>query len=367
MKLIDNGTQVASLPAARTAVGTPGYGFNGDPGTGTPTIWDPDTANTLLAELAGLVLASGITLDRANNAQVLAALVRLTGLGVTALSANTTLTVDQAGLITVSAASGNVTLTLPANNGANGKPLRYTFIRTDQSANTVTLQRAGSDTLWPGTSTSRTIPPMTTLTMIGSGSGVWYASGDPARGTQVFSSSGTFTVPAGVTQVEVDVWGAGGGSMASSGAGVFTNGGGGGGYSARTINGLVPGAAVTVTIGIGGVASSSGVAGGNGGSSSFGSYCSATGGQGASTTIGLGASGGIGSGGHLNLAGSLGAGAVPTVTAGNGGNGGGGGGGGGWGGQSVSNGGQPPGGGAGGAGAGNVGSAGGDGMVVVRW
>lgn len=74
MHLIDNGTQVGSLPAPRAAVGTPGYAFNGDPGTGVPTIFDPDMGNTLIAELAGLVTGAGLTLDRTNRAQVLAAI-----------------------------------------------------------------------------------------------------------------------------------------------------------------------------------------------------------------------------------------------------------------------------------------------------
>lgn len=366
MHLIDNGTQVTSLPSPRTAVGTPGYSFNGDPGTGTPTVFDADMGNTLIAELANAVTGAGITLNRTNNAQLLAAISRLAGLAVTALTANTTLTADHAGLVTVSAASGNVTLTLPANNAAGGKPLPFTFIRTDTSANTVTIQRAGSDTLWPGTATAITMPPMTTLSLVGSGAGVWHQIGAAPTGTQVFTGSGTFTVPAGVTRVEVEVWGGGGGSMASSGAGVFTNGGAGGGYSRKIVGGLVPGATVAVTVGAGGTASASGVAGGNGGSSSFGAHCSASGGAGAVVTVGLGSAAGIGSGGDINLGGGLGQGAITSVTAGSGGMGAMGGPGG-WGNVSVSNLGIVPGGGAGGAGDGLVGSAGAAGMVVVRW
>jgi len=367
MHLIDNGTQVTSLPSPRTVVGTPGYAFNGDPGSGTPTVFDADMGNTLIAELVAIVQASGIALDRTNNGQGLASIKRLIGATVTAVTSNTTLTVDQAGIVTISAASGNVTVTMPTNSAANGTPVSFTFIRTDQSANTVTLSRAGSDTFWPGSATSRTMTPMSVLQVRGSGAGIWYETTRPPPGTQVFASSGTFTVPNGVTSVEVEVWGGGGGSMDSSGAGVFTNGGGGGGYSRERIHGLVPGATVTVTVGAGGTASASGVVGGTGGTSSFGSYCSATGGVGSSITIGNGANAGAGSGGDLNLNGGLGGGAIPSVNAGNGGDAAGGGGSGGWGGQSVSNAGVVPGGGAGGAGAGLVGSAGAAGMVVVRW
>lgn len=371
MHLIDNGTQVTSLPSPRTAVGTPGFAFNGDPGTGTPTIADPDIFNTLLAELAGVVQGVGIALDRTNNAQLLSAITRLVGASVTAISANTTLTADQAGLVIISAASANVTVTLPANNAANGKPMSFTFVRTDATANTVTIARAGSNTLWPGTGTSRLMTPLSVLTLAGSGSGVWYEVSRPPPGMQEFTASGTFTVPAGVTEVEVEVWGGGGGSSASSGAGVFTNGAGGGGYARKRVRGLTPGGTVAVTVGVGGIASASGVAGGNGGTSSFGAYVSASGGDGATVTVGLGAAGGTGSGGDTNVGGGLGAGAIPSINAGNGGNASAGGQGG-WGGQSTSNAGQVPGGGAGGAGngcngAGTFGTSGTSGAGAVFW
>ena len=83
---------------------------------------------------------------------------------------------------------------------------------------------------------------------------------------QVFTSSGTFTVPAGVTSVKVRGCGGGGGSGASPGAG---------------------------------------------GTTSFGAYCSATGGSGQATP-------GTGSGGDINLTGGKG-GIADTNSAGTGG------------------------------------------------
>ena len=75
MQLIQNGTQGGTtVPAKYYATGTPGYANSGAPGTVTPTINDPDVVNTLLAELANVVTASGLTLDPTNNAQVLAAI-----------------------------------------------------------------------------------------------------------------------------------------------------------------------------------------------------------------------------------------------------------------------------------------------------
>ena len=57
-------------------------------------------------------------------------------------------------------------------------------------------------------------------------------------------------------------------------------GGGGGGYSRKRITGLVPGASIAVTIGAGGTAGTTApLAPTAGGTTSFGAYCSATGGS----------------------------------------------------------------------------------------
>jgi hypothetical protein len=106
---------------------------------------------------------------------------------------------------------------------------------------------------------------------------------------QVFTSSGTFTVPAGITRAKVTVVGGGGSGAAGAGGG-----GGGGGTAIEIVTGLTPAGTVTVTVG--------GVAG----TSSFGSYCSATGG--ATVASITGGAGGVGSGGDINLSGSGGGG-----------------------------------------------------------
>jgi hypothetical protein len=195
-------------------------------------------------------------------------------------------------------------------------------------------------------------------------------------GVQTFVSSGTFFVPTGVTQVEVEVWGGGSGSYASV-PGLPSGGGSGGGYARKLITGLTPGQMISVTVGAGGIAGTTGgVAAGPGGTSSFGQYVSATGGSlnylATPSAPGNGATpAGIGVGGDVNFAGSAGqagagilsqgglGGASPIGGAQNSG--------------TFGNAGTFPGGGAAGAGTGATGNtafngaAGGGGLVVVRW
>ncbi len=145
----------------------------------------------------------------------------------------------------------------------------------------------------------------------------------PGKNIQIFTSSGTFTVPAGVTRVEVEVWAGGGGSGSTVAALSASQAGAGGGYARKLITGLTPGAGVAVVVGAAGTGpaySGTAVAGTTGGSSSFGGSVSATGGGGgigANATVASNvAAGGVGSGGDLNVVGGTGNTALVTGTAG---------------------------------------------------
>lgn len=197
---------------------------------------------------------------------------------------------------------------------------------------------------------------------------------------QIFTSNGTFTVPAGVRYVDVEVVGSGGagggstGGASSSGAG---GGGGAGGYTRGVVD-LIGVSTVTVTVGVGGTGVSAGN-GNNGNTSSFGAYLSASGGSGglSSSNGGTGGDGaggtytggsgtpGVGASGSTCIAGSggasfLGGGGKGGTTSGSTGN------------SSSGQSGRAPGSGGGGGANGSsasssTGGAGADGICVVRY
>lgn len=135
----------------------------------------------------------------------------------------------------------------------------------------------------------------------------------------------TFIVPAGVTSLTVECWGAGGAGGGTAGnAAAAGGGGGGGGYSTNTIA-VVSGSSISYTIGAGGNGATTN--GANGGSTSF-STVSANGGfggfQGNSNTGaggngGTGATynGGRGANGILSTSGGGGAGSAGSASNGN--------------------------------------------------
>lgn len=77
MYRIDNSTAVAIKPA-KEAAGTQGYWTKGDPAQGIPaTVMDQDFFNMLQGELKAILDAAGITPDKADDAQVVAAIQSL--------------------------------------------------------------------------------------------------------------------------------------------------------------------------------------------------------------------------------------------------------------------------------------------------
>ena len=138
--------------------------------------------------------------------------------------------------------------------------------------------------------------------------------------TQYFTSSGSYVKPAGLKFVIVEGVGGGGGSggipSTTASQATYAAGGGGGGYFYKKILASDLSASETVTVGAGGAGGAAGVnVGSDGTTTSFGAFCSATGGAGGSTfsaatvtdpQFPLVGAGGTGTGGDLNITGSAG-------------------------------------------------------------
>ena len=145
-------------------------------------------------------------------------------------------------------------------------------------------------------------------TDISSGGG---GGGAGLRSMQVFTSNGTWSRPSDVGSIQVVVVGAGGGG---SGNGESA---GAGGCSRRILD-VQNTSSVSVTVGNPGGGTGYSGCGGSGNTSSFGSYCSASGGYGANCrTQHAGGIGGNGSGGNMNAYGGGGNGYGNWSTYGN--------------------------------------------------
>lgn len=190
------------------------------------------------------------------------------------------------------ALASDVSGTLPVANGGTGS--------TTLTANGVLLGN--------GTSALQAVSPGNIGNILTSTGSTWTSSPMPASyvgpSAQILSS-GSFTVPSGITKLKVTVIGGGGGGGNASTTNSVGGGGGAGAVVAAWLTGLTPGASISVTVGSGG-------SGGNPGTtSSFGTYCTATGGGAgtsnitSSTPTGAGA-GGTASGGIFNENGSNG-------------------------------------------------------------
>jgi len=222
-----------------------------------------------------------------------------------------------------------------------------------------------ANTALTGTPTAPTAAPGTSTTQIATTA---FVGQEITRASmqQIFTASGTFTVPTGVTKLKVRVWGGGGGGGGSTGTGSAASGGGGGGYCEGVAT-VTPGASIPIVIGTGGSAGSGSSAGGAATATTVAalSVTANGGGGGPGSSSGgtsVGGTGGTASGLSFAVTGTVG-------SFGNnlGGTGLGGTGGGTFCSASSTAVGSFPGGGGGGGGAGLPGNVGGAGMVILEW
>ena len=370
----DTVTISGSAPPTPVAATNPiGWFTEGNSISGAaPTPVHADWLNAVQAEGLNMLAAAGVTASKTVFTQKAQAMRRLAAANAAAVSASGSLTADNAGLVLANASGGSISLALPAANAAGGAPIVFRVRRVDTSTNTVSLTLTGGNTWSPGAASGTLVLQQSEIVdLFGDGTGTWFVV-PLLTGLRfaVLTASGTFVTPLGGPVLDLELWGGGAGSFASvSGGG--GGGGGGGGYARLRASGVTPLVSLTVTIGGGGGAGTTGGYPGNGGTTSFGSYVSATGGiinvLNTLSTPPFGGSGGNGSGGDLNIPGSDGG----NSTTAYGGTGGGAAMGGGM--RATANGvGNPghfPGGGAAGAGTASIqnGAAGAQGAIVVRW
>lgn len=146
-------------------------------------------------EIVRFVELMGLGPTDANREQLIQAARRMAGGYVRTIAANTVLTADDAGVVRVNAAGGPISVTLPAANAAGGAPLRITLLRTDTSANAVTVQRAGADLIEGSASTLMGLGAR--LTLVSDGASAWFFG---AEGSVIRSlvANGFVTLPGGL-------------------------------------------------------------------------------------------------------------------------------------------------------------------------
>ncbi len=191
--------------------------------------------------------------------------------------------------ILVDAGTGAITVNLPA---AATAPDRMYYIKKTDATNAVTIDANGGELI--DGATTQTLSNQFEYYRIISDGAAWFiigtnisagggGGGSGFSNVQVFTANGTFTVPAGVTNIMVEVIGGGGGGASGSAGGTRGCGGMGGGYGKSYFT-VVPGANHAVVIGAGGTGAPGGPCslGNTGGTSTFGSpvVIQSTGGQG---------------------------------------------------------------------------------------
>lgn len=220
---------------------------------------------------------------------------------VTTLTASAAITVDQLGLVLLSAAGGARNFTLPSAGSANGSR-EVVLRRTDASANELVISAAAGELIMLDTTATPAGQLTTELLFSGDflrlrsdGAGKWWCVGQAMIPASISTGYVRLATP-GVTQFQVPAilrsgrrlakvkvtGGGGGGSRRAASPG--PSGGGGAGIAEKLID-LSGVQSVVATVGSGGDgASVDGSPGNNGSASSFGGYCSGPAGVGAPNT-----------------------------------------------------------------------------------
>jgi len=226
---------------------------------------------------------SGTTLSASGTLPALASAKLWVGNGsnaATAVSISGDATVSNAGVLTLGSgvvgsaeiADGGVALADLAANSVNASKIVDASITAADTAFVGTLTEGKWCTVSSGKIVCTSDAP---------------SGGGGVAGGQLFTASGTFTVPAGVTKIKVTLIGGGGKGSNASGSGLGAQGGLGGGGGATVVSWLTvtPGNGIAVSVGAGE-------------NTTFGSLTAAKGGD--------DGAGGVASGGAINIDGQAG-------------------------------------------------------------
>lgn len=244
--------------------------------------------------LTGLLGAAG------TQAAALAALGVLGGSVSTRSTAYTVLATDRGHMILCSG-TFTLSLTSAATLGAG-----FAVAVVNGGTGVITVDPAGTETV--GGKATLTLAAGASAILISDGAG-WQSVGGGAsseRGYQLFTASGTFNVPAGVTKVKATVIGGGGGGGGANyyDQDAYGGAGGAGGQLVGYVS-VVPSNAMAVTVGSGGAGSNAyNTAGSAGSASAFGAL-TANGGYGGAAALGSssGANGSDGAAGSISTGG----------------------------------------------------------------
>lgn len=174
------------------------------------------------------------------------------------------------------------------SNGMIGTTVTKVFVGTVTSAGRLVMPGGGGGSITPATPTDLggvKIPADSGLRIAEDG------ALSVNHGQQMFTSSGTWTCPSGVTTVHVDGAGGGGGGGGGGSDGTSVHGGGGADAVKDKKLAVTPGTVYAITIGTGGAGGSN--SGNAGTATSFGSLLTLSGGGAGMRTAG-GAAGGLG-------------------------------------------------------------------------
>ena len=195
MQRVSRSSAVPSLPAAPVSPSAPGFFAGGNPGLGqAATVPGYEWFNAVQEELMAVILRGGLTASPTDLAQVRKSLDRLFGGGFSVYANDATLSVDQSGVVNVDATAGPRVITLPLASAMNGRPIWFQIRKNDNSANAVTVQRAGADLIEGHTTLVLSIGA-DAVTLVSDGGAAWQsfdglAASSARRGLTRFATVG---------------------------------------------------------------------------------------------------------------------------------------------------------------------------------